>query len=227
MDKEIAKAQKILKSFTKDGVDLGSTTPSPNSDASKKSKSRAKIPAEVIQQAKGIAIFTTVRAGMWVSGSAGSGVVMARLPDGSNSWSPPSAFSAYTVGAGVILGADHTESVCVLNTDEAVRAFAQERFGFGAGLSVTAGPVGAGTASLHGARDPVWIYSKSRGIFLGAQVDGTRFNARDDINEGFYGEEGITPERILRGRSRRSWRGRHKGFLGALDKTRLCIGRLC
>ncbi|KAK7959321.1 uncharacterized protein PG986_004175 [Apiospora aurea] len=149
-----------------------------------KSKSRAKIPAEVIQQAKGIAISTTVRAGMWVSGSAGSGVVMARLPDGSNDWSPPSAFSAYTVGAGVILGADHTESVCVLNTDEAVRAIAQERFGFGAGLFVTAGPVGAGTASLHGDKDPVWIYSKSRGIFLGAQVDGTRFNARDDINEG-------------------------------------------
>lgn len=190
MDQEIAKAQKILKSFTKEGVDL-------SSDASKKSKGRAKIPAEVIQQAKGLAVFTTVRAGMWVSGSAGSGVVMARLPDGD--WSPPSAFSAYTVGAGVVLGADHTEAVCVLNTDEAVRAFTQERFGFGAGLSVTAGPVGAGTASLHDAKDPVWIYSKSRGIFLGAQVDGTRFNARDDINEGFYGEMGITPEKILRG----------------------------
>ncbi|KAK8001283.1 hypothetical protein PG991_013505 [Apiospora marii] len=204
MDKEIAKAQKILKSFTKEGVDLGS-------DASKKSKGRAKIPAEVIQQAKGIAIFTTVRAGMWVSGSAGSGVVMARLPDGD--WSPPSAFSAYTVGAGVILGADHTESVCVLNTDEAVRAFTQEKFGFGAGLSVTAGPVGAGTASLHDAKDPVWIYSKSRGIFIGAQVDGTRFNARDDINEGFYGEVGITPEKVLRGGSKNGVQGSVTGDL--------------
>ncbi|KAK8118091.1 uncharacterized protein PG998_006372 [Apiospora kogelbergensis] len=140
MDKEIAKAQKILKSFTKDGVDMSvDTTPDSNKQ---QSKNRAKIPAEVLQQAKGLAIFTTMRAGMWVSGSAGSGVVMARLPDGT--WSPPSAFSAYTVGAGAVLGVDRTESVCVLNTDDAVRAFAQERFGFGAGLAVTAGPVGGG-----------------------------------------------------------------------------------
>ncbi|KAK8029607.1 hypothetical protein PG993_010898 [Apiospora rasikravindrae] len=215
MEKEIAKAQKILKSFTKEGVDLGSSSPSANSDTNKKSRGLAKIPAEVIQQAKGIAIFTTVRAGMWVSGSAGSGVVMARLPDGSNDWSPPSAFSAYTVGAGVILGADHTESVCMLNTDEAVRAFTQDKFGFGAGLSVTAGPVGAGTDSLHDAKDPVWIYSKSRGIFLGAQVDGTRFNARDDINEGFYGEEGITPERILRGEVKAELKEAAKGIFGS------------
>ncbi|KAK8045965.1 hypothetical protein PG996_014029 [Apiospora saccharicola] len=195
MDKEIAKDQKILKSFTKEG---------------QKSQGRAKIPAEVIHQAKGIAIFTTMRAGMWVSGSAGSGVVMARLPDGT--WSPPSAFSAYTVGAGVILGADHTESVCVLNTDEAVRAFTPDKFGFGAGLSLTAGPVGVGTDSLHDAKDPVWIYSKSRGIFLGAQVDGTRFNARDDINDGFYGEAGITPDKILRADVRTELKGAAQGI---------------
>lgn len=206
MDKEIAKAQKILKSFTKDGVDLGS-------NVSKQNKSRANIPTEVIQQARGIAIFTTVRAGMWVSGSAGSGVVMARLPDGN--WSPPSAFSAYTVGAGVILGADHTESVCVLNTDEAVRAFTQDKFGFGAGLSVTAGPVGVGTASMHDAKDPIWIYSKSRGVFLGAQVDGTRFNARDDINEGFYGEVGITPEKVLRGEVKAESKGAAQGIFAS------------
>ncbi|KAK8054515.1 hypothetical protein PG994_009582 [Apiospora phragmitis] len=192
MDREIAKAQKILKSFTQEGVDLASSSSSAESNTSKKSKSRPKIPTEVIQQAKGLAIFTAVRVGMWVSGSAGSGVVVARLPDGS--WSPPSAFSAYTVGAGVILGADHTESVCVLNTDATVRAFTQEKFGFGAGLSVTAGPVGAGTASsMHDAKDPVWIYAKSRGVFLGAQVDGTRFNARDDVNETFYGRRALHP----------------------------------
>ncbi|KAK7994756.1 hypothetical protein PG990_013529 [Apiospora arundinis] len=211
MDKEIAKAQKIFKSFTKEGVDTGSSSPSSTPDTSKKTKGRAKIPAEVIQNAKGLAIFTTMRAGMWVSGSAGSGVVMARLPDGT--WSPPSAFSAYTVGAGVILGADHTESVCVLNTDDAVRAFTQEKFGFGAGLSVTAGPVGTGTASMHDATDPVWIYSKSRGIFLGAQVDGTRFNARDDINEGFYGVTGITPEAILRGEAKTELKGASQGIM--------------
>ena len=36
-----------------------------------------------IQRAKGLAIFTTFRTGFHFSGAGGSGVVVARLPDGS------------------------------------------------------------------------------------------------------------------------------------------------
>ena len=41
-----------------------------------------KIPEKVIQNAVGLAIFTTMRTGLWVSGAGGSGVLIARKEDG-------------------------------------------------------------------------------------------------------------------------------------------------
>lgn len=43
------------------------------------------IPHNVIEKAAGFAIFTVVKAGFLVSARGGSGVVIARLPDGSES----------------------------------------------------------------------------------------------------------------------------------------------
>jgi lipid-binding SYLF domain-containing protein len=40
------------------------------------------IPNNVLEKAAGFAIFTVVKAGFLVSARAGSGVVIARLPDG-------------------------------------------------------------------------------------------------------------------------------------------------
>jgi hypothetical protein len=40
------------------------------------------IPVSVIKEAKGLAIFTVLKAGFLWSGRAGSGIVVAKLPDG-------------------------------------------------------------------------------------------------------------------------------------------------
>ena len=42
--------------------------------------------------------------GFGVSGASGSGVVVARLPDGS--WSPPSGLLVHTIGFGWLIGLD-------------------------------------------------------------------------------------------------------------------------
>jgi lipid-binding SYLF domain-containing protein len=46
------------------------------------------IPNNVLEKAAGFAIFTVVKAGFLVSARAGSGVVIARLPDGGESLLP-------------------------------------------------------------------------------------------------------------------------------------------
>lgn len=52
----------------------------------KKAKVLRKIPPEVIRQAKGVAIFTSMRTGFAPFGGAGgAGLVIAKLPDGSES----------------------------------------------------------------------------------------------------------------------------------------------
>lgn len=164
-----------------------------------KAKTLVKIPSKAIAQAKGIAIFTVFRTGLHISGASGSGIVLSRLPDGS--WSPPSGFLVHTLGAGFMVGLDIYDCVCVLNTEEAVKAFTKARFSLGGEIAVVAGPVGAG-ASLDaalGAGKPVWSYMKSRGFYAGIQADGTVIVQRPDANAAFYAEKGITPERVLRG----------------------------
>lgn len=207
MDKECDKAARILKSFCKDGFytnPSGQQAPSPGHPTSPGpkgdgAKTLVKIPAEAIQRAKGLAIFTTFRTGLHFSGAGGSGIVVSRLPDGS--WSPPSGFLVHTLGAGFMIGLDIYDSVCVLNTEDAVRAFTRPRLSLGGEIAVVAGPVGAGKGleGALGAGKPVWSYMKSRGFYAGVQADGTVIIQRPDANAAFYGEKKITPERILKG----------------------------
>lgn len=99
------------------------------------------------------------------SGKAGSGIVIARLPDGS--WSAPSCIATGGLGWGLQIGADITDFVIVLNSEDAVRAFSLGgNVTIGGGISATAGPIGTGgsvQASLaHPA--PMFSYSKSKGM---------------------------------------------------------------
>ncbi|KAF2668476.1 DUF500-domain-containing protein [Microthyrium microscopicum] len=207
LDKEIDKAARILRSFCKDGFYEDQQTPtSPDGeteiDAPKKrySKVLKKIPAEVIKNAKGLAVFTTMRTGLWVSGAGGSGVLVARLPDGT--WSPPSGILLHTAGVGFLIGVDIYDCVVVLNTDEAVAAFSKIRCTLGGEISAVAGPVGVGgflESEVHKRRAPIFTYLKSRGFYAGVQLDGSIIIERTDENERFYGRK-IPVAEILAGR---------------------------
>jgi SH3 domain-containing YSC84-like protein 1 len=99
------------------------------------------------------------------TGKAGSGIVIARLPDGS--WSAPSCIATGGLGWGPSIGADITDFVIVLNSEDAVRAFSiGGNFTIGGSISASAGPIGTGgslQASLaHPA--PMFSYSKSMGM---------------------------------------------------------------
>ena len=155
---------------------------------------KEKIPAEVIRNAKGVAIFTGFRAGMYFAGAGGSGVVVSRLPDGT--WSPPSAFSVRSGSVGLVYGVDVYDCVCVLNTDAALEAYSNPEMTLGGSVTAAAGPVG-GNIDLGNAK-PVWTYTKSRGVFGGVTVDGTVIKERADANAAFYGSK-VTAAQILQG----------------------------
>ncbi|EIW59383.1 DUF500-domain-containing protein [Trametes versicolor FP-101664 SS1] len=183
---EAEKAAKILESFLADPEHPESALNA--------------IPKAVLQRARGLAIFSVVKAGFVFSGKAGSGIVIARLPDGS--WSAPSCIATGGVGWGLQIGADITDFVIVLNSEEAVRAFAMGgNVTIGGNISAAAGPIGTGgavQASLaHPA--PMFSYSKSKGLFAGLSLEGTVLLERKDANRDFYGS--VVPARdILSGR---------------------------
>lgn len=146
------------------------------------------------------------------SGKAGSGVVTARLPDGS--WSAPSCIATGGVGFGFQvnisrpqefalvpdthpppqlpqIGADISEFVVVMNSEEAVRSFGLAgNLTVGGSLSATAGPIGTGgavqAAVAHPA--PMFSYSRSKGLFAGVSLEGVALIERKDANREFYGQ---------------------------------------
>lgn len=172
---ECIRAAKIFASFTeKSEVEQGFDVVIPNS---------------VISNCKGLAIFTVIKAGFITSVRAGTGLVIARLPSGG--WSAPSCIATGGVGFGAQIGADITDFVIILNTDEAVHAFSRGgNLTLGGSLSISAGPIGAGGEAAVSATSmsAVYSYSKSKGLFAGISIEGTGLLERKDANAKFYGK---------------------------------------
>ncbi|KAB8446234.1 hypothetical protein FH972_025216 [Carpinus fangiana] len=190
LDKESEKAARILQSFCKDGFYEEELQAPAEGGPKQKQKVIKKIPVEVIQKAKGLAIFTTMRTGLWISGAGGSGVLVARKEDGN--WGPPVGIMLHTAGLGFLVGVDIYDCVLVLNTDKAVEAFSKWRATVGGEISAVAGPAGIGgvlDSELNKRASPIFAYLKSRGFYAGVQVDGTVIIERVDENERFYGQK--------------------------------------
>lgn len=110
---EIDKAARILRTFTLDGTDDDEQIHAETEEAvahndkyasRKTQKVLRKIPPKALEKCYGIAIMTCFRTGFGFSGASGSGVVLAKLPDGS--WSPPSGLLVHTIGWGFLIGLD-------------------------------------------------------------------------------------------------------------------------
>ncbi|KND87415.1 SH3 domain-containing protein [Tolypocladium ophioglossoides CBS 100239] len=201
MARECNKAARILHSFTNLGALQPPKTDGPMHPMGITKKSMVKIPDAVLQNCAGLAIFSVIRAGAFHGSlAAGSGVVVARRPDGT--WSPPSSFIVSTIGGGFMLGLDVYDCVCVLNTPAQANDFTNPRVSLGGEASIAAGPIGAGgsvDAAVSKTARPMWSYMKSRGLWVGVQIHSTIIVSRADANSVFYNERGITAKKILCG----------------------------
>jgi lipid-binding SYLF domain-containing protein len=155
------------------------------------------IPPAVMRAARGLAILTVTKAGFIGSVRGGTGVVVARTETG---WSGPSAIGTGGLGVGFQAGAEVAELVIVLNTLEAVNAFAQGgNVTLGGALGLAAGPVGRTAEAGVAVGAAMYSYSRSQGLFAGVSLEGTVIGTRDRINAGYYGEP-VNPGEILSGR---------------------------
>jgi lipid-binding SYLF domain-containing protein len=157
----------------------------------------ANIPRGVLRHSKGLAIMTVVKAGFIFSGKGGNGVVVARTGRG---WSGPSFIGTGGAGWGLQIGAEATDFVFVLNTDAAVRAFSKGgNVTLGADASVAAGPVGRDAHVAVTPRAAVYTYSRTKGLFAGASLEGAVIVTQKDNNARYYSRP-VTAQEILRGR---------------------------
>ncbi|ETS78105.1 SH3 domain-containing protein [Pestalotiopsis fici W106-1] len=159
------------------------------------------IPPEILRNAKGLAILTVIKAGFLGSARFGSGLVVARLDNGS--WSAPTAIMTGGAGFGGQIGFEITDFVFILNDRNAVKTFAQAgSITLGGNVSIAAGPIGrnaeaAGAASLKSVAG-IFSYSKTKGLFAGVSLEGSAIIERKDANEKLYGQR-LTAMQLLSG----------------------------
>ena len=90
--------------------------------------------------------------------------------------------------------------VLVFRTQRGVDSIVNGKFTLGADASAAAGPVGrSATASTDAQlKAEIYSYSRSRGLFAGASLDGTAITIDNDANQAVYGQ-GVTARRIFDG----------------------------
>jgi lipid-binding SYLF domain-containing protein len=157
------------------------------------------IPKDLLKNAHAIAVIPdVVKAGLVVGGRHGDGLISVKTRDGT--WSNPSFIGLTGGSIGFQAGVSSTDVILVFRTQRGVDSIVHGKFTLGADASAAAGPVGrSATAStdaqLHA---EIYSYSRARGLFAGAALDGSAITIDNDANQAVYGE-GVTPRRIFEG----------------------------
>ena len=157
------------------------------------------IPRDLLQNAHAIAVVPDViKAGLVIGGRHGNGLIAVKTRDGV--WSNP-AFVSMTGGSiGFQAGVSSTDVILVFRTQRGVDSIVHGKFTLGADASAAAGPVGRSAQASTDAqlKAEIYSYSRARGLFAGAALDGTAIRIDNDANQAAYGD-GVTARRIFDG----------------------------
>lgn len=158
------------------------------------------IPPELLKNAHGLAVIPgVIKAGYVVGGSYGTGILTVRNDQGG--WSPPLFVKIVAGSVGWQIGAESTDLVLVFKTARSVRGIVKGTFTLGADAAVAAGPVGRhGEAATDAElKAEILSYSRSRGLFAGISLQGSKISIDHKADAAFYGKA-IRPAEIIEGK---------------------------
>lgn len=156
------------------------------------------IPQNVLNKARCIAIIPGDTKFAFIFGANyGRGLAVCRTATG---WSAPLFLAVEGGSVGYQIGGSSTDLILLFMNDHALHSLLSDRFKLGGDVSVAAGPVGReATASTDlKLTAEILSYSRTRGIFAGASLDGTVVQADKSGNRAMYGPD-VTRHRILDG----------------------------
>ena len=157
------------------------------------------IPRSLLNEAQAIMIFPdVVKAGFIIGGRHGHGVVLVR--DANGVWGLPVLLSVTGGSIGGQIGVQSTDLVLMFKSKRGVEGLLRgKQLTLGADASVSAGPVGrtlaAGTDTSF--RTEILSWSRSRGLFAGVAIDGSKIKIDHNGIAAFYGSPTPPIEAIL------------------------------
>jgi len=156
-----------------------------------------RIPQELLERAECIGVFPGVKKGAFVvGGEFGRGVFTCRRKDGT--MGAPAFFTMGGPSVGWQFGGQSADLVLLIMNETGVKHLLKDKFTLGGEASAVAGPVGrtaqaATELMLHA---EILSWSRSRGVFLGASLEGVVIKSNKDAIAMFYGQP-LTAREIL------------------------------
>lgn len=149
------------------------------------------IPKKVLDSAECVAVFPNViKAGFVVGGRGGRGVASCRTASG---WSAPAYFTLKGGSFGLQIGAQATDFVLLFMNEQGLNSLLSSKFTVGGDASVAAGPVGrqAGAETDVKLNAQILSYSRSKGLFAGAVIQGAAITKDDSDMNAVYGDASL------------------------------------
>lgn len=161
------------------------------------------VPPRFFKHCKGIVLLSVVEAGVGITGTHGTGIIMSQNEYGK--WSGPSALTLTAIGLGAIFGADGKDIIILIFHDETMSKYKEGKVvAYGTESASVMGPLGTDSEIndflMSGKANNSISYTYSKGVFLGVALEGATIRAKMDANEKFYGsDEYRSPNPILNG----------------------------
>ena len=147
------------------------------------------IPQRILDNADCIAVFPQViKAAFGVGGRGGRGVVVCRTSAG---WSAPAFLNVGGASFGFQIGVESTDYVMLFMTPESARSLLQNNIKLGGSISGAAGPIGREAAAETDLKLNAQIlsYSRSKGLFAGAALEGAVIETANGDMRDVYGPD--------------------------------------
>jgi SH3 domain-containing YSC84-like protein 1 len=156
-------------------------------------------PRGLVEKAEAIIIVPgLVKASFVVGGEHGDGVLVAR--DANGNWGQPVLVDITGGSIGWQAGVSSTDLVLIFMRDANVNELLDGEFKLSGEAGVAVGPLGregSAGADVH-FDEPIYSYSRSKGVFAGVSVEGTQIGLDDDSNVVLYGPSPVVKEVIMK-----------------------------
>jgi lipid-binding SYLF domain-containing protein len=158
----------------------------------------AQIPEYVLERAEAIVIIPQLAKGGFIVGAEHGTGVMSVRDRAANTWSIPSFVKLTGGSIGWQIGFTSVDLVLVVVNKDAIDELLENEFTLGANASVAAGPVGrsAEASTDVSLTAQILAYSRAKGLFAGATIEGAKLRADRDANSSIYGK-GLAARELL------------------------------
>ncbi len=155
------------------------------------------IPSNLLKSCQGILIMRQYKAGFIFGVKGGSGVALKRDMNTGKGSAP--TFVASTEGSfGLQIGGQAIDAILLIMNKSGVESLLTTKLKLGVNISIAAGPVGRGAEAKIGVDTAFLVYSKAKGFYGGASLEGGVITQDSRANKKFYGRK-VTVKEIFKG----------------------------